>query len=195
MTKTLPAILQDEFDLKIWNEEMLDEDGNEREFSDEDRAALMQLAEEHALEFARKAEGYGKALNEIDCETATIEARIDFLENELKRLKARKKTRDNNVSFLKSLMVRAMKLTDTLKIKTPLFNFSVRKSESIDASRADASSLPKAFVRCKYEIDKTAIKDAVKSGSVIVTEDGTFVYNGEVLDGIRKESKETLQIR
>lgn len=195
MTKTLPAILQDEFDLKVWNEEMLDEDGNEREFSDEDRAALMQLAEEHALEFAKKAEGYGKALNEIGCETATIEARIDFLENELKRLKARKKTRDNNVNFMKSLMVRAMKLTDTLKIKTPLFNFSVRKSESIDASLADASSLPKAFVRCKYEVDKTAIKDAVKSGSVIVTEDGTFVYNGEVLEGIKRESKETLQIR
>lgn len=195
MKKTLPAILEDAFDLQIWNEEMLDEDGTEQEFSDEDRQALIKLAEEHAVEFAQKAEGYGKALQAIEEENTVIDARIDALEAEMQRLKARRKTRDNNVNFMKSLLLRAMKITKMTKIKTPLFSFSIRTTKSIDADGADPFELPPAFTRTKTEVNKTAINDAIKADSLVELADGTLVYKGMVLNGVKRVEKESLQIR
>ena len=195
MTKTLPAILEDAFDLQVWNEEMLDEDGTEREFSEEDRQALIQLAEENALEFSKKAEGYGKALQMIEDETTVIEARIDALKAEVKRLESRKNTRDSNVNFMKSLLVHAMKITGTTKIKTPLFSFSIRKTKSLDASLANPDNLPPSFVRTKCEVDKTAINDALKAEQLAELSDGTLVYKGQVLTGVKRVEKESLSIR
>lgn len=195
MTKTLPAILEDAFDLQVWNEEMLDEDGTEREFSEEDRQALIQLAEENALEFSKKAEGYGKALQMIEDETTVIEARIDALKAEVKRLESRKNTRDSNVNFMKSLLVRAMKITGTTKIKTPLYSFSIRKTKNLDASLANPDNLPPSFVRTKCEVDKTAINDALKAEQLAELSDGTLVYKGQILTGVKRVEKESLSIR
>lgn len=115
-----------------------------------------------------------------------LEGKADYekLEAESKRLAARAKTIKNKVDWLKSYMEECMKETGLEKFETEHFKFALQNNApSIKfAEDFDVYELPEKFLKHKDpEVDKTALKDAIKAG--------------EEFKGVRLESTQSIRIR
>ena len=95
-----------------------------------------------------------------------MEANAQMLDEESKRLQRRKITLNNRVALLRELMLGALKASNQTKLKTAKFNYSIRKSKSVQV--ADVEELPRNMVRLKREADKMKIKEALSNGEEIV---------------------------
>jgi hypothetical protein len=131
--------------------EAYDEDTGE--ILNEERASAV-MAEMDALDMARdkKIEGALLLRQELLEEKAS-------LDNEIKRLTARKKKRDRRAERLKDYVTTAL---GGEKFKTDKISVSYRKSESVDI--AEGAEIPDEYVRVKVEANKTELKKALKSG-------------------------------
>lgn len=110
-------------------------------------------------EFEVKAEAYAKVMK-------NLEADAEGLKNEIDRLTQRKRAIDNNIKRLKETLQSAMTFTGKTKFKTDLFSFGIQKNApSVVLETEDLEIVPEEFIRTKYEIDKAAIKDALKAGA------------------------------
>lgn len=96
----------------------------------------------------------------IDCES-----QAETLKKEAKRLVEKAIAIQNRADRVKDLMKGALIATGETKLKTDLFSFSIRNSESIEVR--DIEELPRQFVRLKREADKKLIKEALKKGEHI----------------------------
>lgn len=92
----------------------------------------------------------------------SLKSENDLLDSEIKRLQAKKKAIQNKSLRVKDLMLSTLQATDLTKLKTSLFNFSIKKSESVEIDTID--NLSRSYLRIKYEADKTEIKKALKDG-------------------------------
>lgn len=108
-----------------------------------------------------KAVAYSFVIKEMDGE-------VEIIENEIKRLQAMKKARENASERLKSNIKQAMQLFNIEEIKTPLVKINFRKSESVEVE--NVNSLPMAYKTIKVveTADKVAIKEAIKNGADII---------------------------
>jgi archaellum component FlaC len=104
-----------------------------------------------------KAGNYAKVI-------ANIQSDVDAIDNEIKRLKAMKESKDRAITRLKDAVKNAMLVSGIEKIESPLFKLSTRRSESVEVDIVDA--LPSQFLNIKNVVtaDKVAIKDAIKGG-------------------------------
>jgi len=91
-----------------------------------------------------------------------IESDETMLDNEIKRLKAIKDRKSKNVENLKEYIKVCMEQMGLNKIETPLGNFSLRKSESVNI--IDSTKIPSEYVNVVIENkpDKVKIKEAIK---------------------------------
>jgi hypothetical protein len=128
---------------------------NEGELTEELETALMINQEQ----LEQKGKGYGYIIKDI-------EAEIDAIDVEIKRLSAMKKSRTNAVDKLKTSLSNAMQLFDILELKTPTLKINFRKSESVDV---DIPFLDKKYIKVvtTETADKIAIKAALKNGEQI----------------------------
>ena len=108
-----------------------------------------------------KSTGYGFIIKQLDAE-------CDIIDIEIKRLTALKKARVNSCDRLKYNISTAMQIFDVEEIKTPLFKISFRKSESVEVDNVDL--LDEKFKKTQTTVtaDKIAIKEAIKSGEVVI---------------------------
>ena len=104
-----------------------------------------------------KAGNYAKVI-------ANIQSDADAIDNEIKRLKAMKESKERAIDRLKSAVKNAMLVSNIEKIESPLFKLSIRKSEAVEVDIVEA--LPNAFQNVKNVVtaDKVAIKEAIKRG-------------------------------
>jgi hypothetical protein len=93
-----------------------------------------------------------------------MDADIDTIDAEIKRLQAAKKQREKATEYLKERIKHAMELFQIEEIKTPLVKINFRKSETVEVD--DVNSLPMAYktVKVTEQADKAAIKAAIKDG-------------------------------
>ena len=107
-----------------------------------------------------KAVNYAKVI-------ANYQAESDAIDQEIKRLKAMKESRDKKVEWLKESVKKAMLVSGIEKVESPLFKLSVRRSEAVEVDLVEA--LPNAFQNVKNVVtaDKVAIKEAIKRGENI----------------------------
>lgn len=97
--------------------------------------------------------------------TKELEQTAEALKDEARRLSARAANYVKNADRLKSLMLMALEASGEDKIKTLKWTFSTRKSESVEIdSLLTPEDLERKYTRIKREFDKTAIKNALKSG-------------------------------
>ena len=89
-------------------------------------------------------------------------AESDTLTKEAQRLQARKKGIDNKAERLKGLILQSLITTKQDKIKTALYNFAIRTTESVSILNVD--ELDRKYLKMKLEPDKIAIKKAIKDG-------------------------------
>jgi hypothetical protein len=108
-----------------------------------------------------KAVNYAKVI-------ANYQAESDAIDQEIKRLKAMKESRDKKVEWLKESVKKAMLISGIEKVESPLFKISVRRSESVEVDVVEA--LPNAFQNVKNVVtaDKVAIKEAIKRGENVL---------------------------
>lgn len=97
---------------------------------------------------------------------AEIGAQADGIRSEEKRLASRRKAIENSIDRLKRYMQDGMDAAQMVKHKGQLFTISIQNnppSVVVD----DEAAVPKGFQRIKVEVDKTAVKDALKSGTEV----------------------------
>lgn len=107
-----------------------------------------------------KLVSYGYAVKNLDSE-------VTALDDEIKRLTARKKARQNQIELLKNRMMLAMIDNDMDKIKDPVMPIAIRNNPPSVRLDIDPIHLPAKYVKIKYEADKTALSKALKIGDVI----------------------------
>lgn len=107
-----------------------------------------------------KLDSIAKYLRCLDGEIASIDA-------EIARLSAMKKTKSNAQKSMKNYIAYSLTASGIHKTETDLFKFSFRKSESVKI--LDKDVIPKEFIteNIDYAVDKTAIKEAIKSWETI----------------------------
>ena len=121
-----------------------------------------------------KAENIGKLIAQLNAESEAYRVEID-------RLTTKKRMAESKADQVKSYLDYNLKQMGIAKLETPLFKFSYRKSEQVVID--DTESLNDTYKRFKtvVDIDKAAIKLAVKSGIVVT--------------GAHIEEKQNLQIK
>jgi len=104
-----------------------------------------------------KSVAYSFVIKEMDAD-------IDIIDAEIKRLQAAKKQREKASEYLKDRIKNAMDLFSIYEIKTPLVKINFRKSETVEVENVNA--LPAAYkvVKVTEQADKVAIKAALKDG-------------------------------
>lgn len=108
-------------------------------------------------ELQAKGINYGFVIKNIDAE-------IDIIDSEIKRLQGLKKVRTNAIERLKTTLQGAMELYEIQELKTPIIKINFRKSESTEFS--NVADIPEDYITIKMERipNKVAIKDAIKQG-------------------------------
>ena len=143
---------------------------------DIDEQAFLDTLEgiEGALE--DKADNYAKCMRMLEADAKGIKA-------EEERLAKRRKTIEGNVSRMKSALQYAMEATGKTKFKTQLFSFNVQNNPaSVVMDKPDVANIPERFLKYKDpEIDRKAIKDAIKAGD----EDAMDIADLEQTRGLR----------
>ena len=111
------------------------------------------------MELESKAENIGYVLQEL-------KGNVNTLDNEIKRLQAKKQALNNKIDTLTNYLSTNMLQMDVKKIDTPLFTFSFRKSESIVID--DNTLVPAIYKESVVteKIDKRALKKAFKEESI-----------------------------
>ena len=127
-------------------------------------------------------------LNELEMERDTkiesvclwkkdLEAEAKAIDEEIKKLQARKKADENKIESLKGWVKYAL---GGIKWKTPRVSVSYRRTTSTIFD-GDVNKLPDRFCKITREPSKTAIKEALEQG--------------EVIEGARLEEKESVIIK
>ena len=110
-------------------------------------------------EFEAKAEGYGMIIK-------SLEADVEVIKAEERRLADRKRVITNNVTTMKKRLQDAMVLANKPKFKTALFSFSVQKNpKKVVMDETDIGRIPLEYLSIQMPvINKGAIKDALTEG-------------------------------
>lgn len=124
-----------------------------------DEEALAGSMEAVVGELEVKADGYARVIRQLEADKAGIKAEKD-------RLDKRAKAIDGNISRMKAALQGAMELAGKPKFKTELFSFNIQNNPaSVIIDTDDVYKIPEDYLTYKApEPNKTAIKDAIKSG-------------------------------
>lgn len=112
-----------------------------------------------------KAIGYAQVIKSLDSDVKTIE-------EEEKRLAARKQSLKNNQARMKEALTDALQTAGLKKVKSPLMTVWIQASTSVQVPD-DYRMLPPQFVTKKvtHVVDKRSIKAALEAGTTVVGAD------------------------
>jgi hypothetical protein len=96
----------------------------------------------------------------------TVSNDVDAISEEIKRLQALKKAKENVVQKLKDTVVNAMQIYGIEKVETPTLKLSIRRSEAVEVDDSFDNDIY-MVKKVTYTPDKTRLKDAIKRGESI----------------------------
>lgn len=142
---------------------------------DVDPQTLADTMDAVEAELEDKADAYAVIIRQLTGDIETIKSEIE-------RLSARKVALANNIDRLKQNLQYSMEMTGQTKFKTALFSFGIQKNPpAVVMDEQYIENIPERFlVRPEPKVDKTAIKDALKSG-----EDLSGIAHLEQTEGLR----------
>lgn len=105
-----------------------------------------------------------------------MEAAADAIKSAEADMAKRRKALENRVQWLKNYVKESMEICGISDIECPYFKLSVQKNPAV-VNILDENAIPAQFKEpiTNWKIDKAAIKEAIKSGSVVP---GTELVNG-----------------
>ena len=139
-----------------------------------DEQVLIDTLEGVQGEYELKLESYCKVIK-------NLEADMEALKNEAKRLTDKRKVLENNVDRLKKAMFDSMKLTGTEKVKGALFTVAIQRNGGklpviVDV---DVAELPDECVKVVESPDLEAIAKFIEAGNC------DFAHYGERGESLR----------
>ena len=175
-------------------ENAVDENGEPRELTQEEKDTLGKWILENEETFSEKFDSYGKVIENLKLQADLAKATKDSFKAELDRLAQREKTAKNRAETLKNTLLWAMQTMKIDKVKTALFSASIRENPlSIDDSDIHIEEIPEEYL--KKELVKSSVTADIKSGKLQVTESGLIHKNGELLGGLKALRKKSLSIK
>lgn len=117
---------------------------------DADQEALTNALEDLQDEFEAKAEGYGKVIRQL-------EADVEAFKREEEWFRRKRVTLENNVTKLKTALMRAMELTGNQKLDAGAFKFSIAKNGG-KRPVLITGDVPEQFLKFKAEADNEKIR-------------------------------------
>ena len=117
--------------------------------------------------------------NNICLVLANLKSNTVALDNEIKRLQAVKRARQNNIDSLRSWLSYNMENSGIDKISSDLFTITLSKAPKDSlVIIEDDGLIPIDYKEVKYTVNKTAVKRALK--------DGFSVKGAKLVDGARR---------
>lgn len=124
---------------------------------DVDPEVLADTMEGIEADFESKADAYAYIIATLKGDAATIDA-------ELKRLKARKDSIENNADRLKKSLEEAMRVTKKTKFKTAMHSFNLQKNPQ-SVYLIEGAEIPDTYlIPQEPKVDKKAILADLKAG-------------------------------
>jgi hypothetical protein len=145
--------------------EMTDENGETREFTDEEKEFFSQGFEECGENFKTKFDNIYKVYCNFKAQAEIAEAEKNVMKDEMERLRKRANARMNEAGRLKGLIIYAMDILKMKKIKTEIFSAgfqATQKSAKPITGFFNPDNIPAEFL--KRELSSSAIKKAVEEG-------------------------------
>ena len=123
-------------------------------------AGTVERLESLQAEKAEKLDGIGAYIKNLDSDIAALDA-------EIKKLTARKKTKENKRDRLKEYVKPFIEEMENKKFESARVVFSLRSSQSVNIT--DESAISAEYMKTKTETtpDLTAIKKAIKAGAFV----------------------------
>lgn len=193
-------------DLKALNqlmEDMVDEDGNPREPTQEELETMQKWFECSSADFEKKFDNYCKFIKNLKIEAAIADDERKAYKSELDRLSKRSKAFENRAKSVNGLLWFSMQNLGMKKFKTALFSAGEQNTQIKIEPLAGSTlkEVPDEFLKPR-EIDTNAIKTAIKDG-ILKQGDGTplgetklfFTDTGKELKDIRWAQGTALIIR
>lgn len=172
----------------------VDENGQPRELTDEEKQFLTECFSNSKEDFEEKFDSYGKYLAILKAQAEAADGERKAMKNEMDRLSARAKAYTNRRDSIKSYLFFNMQNLGIEKYKTSLFSANVQLSPISVSCIGNVDKLPEDFLKPR-EADTTAIKKAIKDGEIVVTDSGDLYYDGEKMEGLKAEKNKILVIR
>lgn len=128
-------------------------------------------------EIEDKADGYAYVIDSINAD-------VDTIDKEIKRLQARKKTLTANVDSIKRNLYNAMLAIGKRKLKTAKHSFTIAKNGGkipvVYAPVIEIEKIPAEFVKVEWDVDKDAVREYLESGNEL-----DFAHLGERGESLR----------
>jgi len=194
---------------KLVHEMFVDEEGNPKEPTEEEKKYLEKCFLEIVGDAETKFDNMGRLIKNIEFEKSIIEGEKVALYKEVERLRKRIEARENKIGGIKSVaayLLGELKLKST---KTPLFSYYWLNSKKSARQNADfkAREIPVEFL--KPEISPSAINKAIEEGRLYEKENdkndklklntGKLFYRDDgvekVLQGVSYLGGSTLVVR
>ena len=200
---TLYEISSDMLALKNLLENMVDDEGNPREPTEEELQTMQKWFEDSLSDFEKKFDNYCKFIKNLKMEAVIAEEERKTYKAELDRLSKRSKAFENKAKSVNNLLWWSMQRLNMKNYKTALFSAKEQNTQ-ISINPLAGSSLkevPEKFLKPR-ELNVTAIKEAIKDGT-LKQGNGTplgetklyFVSSGEELKDVRWTQGTALIIR
>ena len=138
--------------------------------NDEEYGAMMTALDELQGELTEKADNIVKYIRNLSAEAEALKA-------EEAALYKKRKAAENKAERLKAYLAAQMTLCGLKELKAGLFKLRFQPTTPA-ISIVDEAVVPEKFHRVKIEIDKLAIRDALKAGEEVP---GIEVQRGETL--------------
>jgi hypothetical protein len=199
---TLYQITEDLLAINDLLENMVDEEGNPREPTEEEMNYLKEQFIMSNSDFEKKTENICKFIKNLKLQAETAKAEKDSYKAELDRLSKRAKAFENRANCVQNVLRYGMEKLGQSKIKTDLFTANIQNTQMIvdTTSTIDWEKIPDCYKKVTIELDKAAIKKALKDG-ILTQKTGTENYSkvfdteGNLLPGITAVQGTALVIR
>lgn len=131
------------------------------------------------------------SMKELECDLSTkvenivrliknLQAEVEALKAEEKRLAKERKTRENKIENLQGYLFDTISGLEKREVKGGIFTVSIKKNPP-KAIVEDLNAIPKQFIVNTPSVDKKMLKEALK--------------NGEIIEGAKLVREESLKIR
>lgn len=160
--------------------------------TEEEREAVEEGLEIAEADLNEKAINYSKFIR-------SEEASCEAIDNEIKRLKKLKESKQRRIKLLTERLKEALLRIGKEKLDLGIFALSLRKSQALEIT--DEQLIPKQFIKTKIvpQIDKKAITDSIKAiqrrNQEKLKEDPNAELESELFPGAYIKTNKTLKIK
>jgi hypothetical protein len=178
--------------IEILVESLVDEDGNRREPTEEEKETILKWIGESENAFYAKADNICKFVKNLQIEANIADAERKAHKDELDRLSRTANARENKARAVKGILHYAMDRLNLKKYKSALFSLNIQATAKT-ARMMSGKEVPLEYAK-PNELDSSKVKEALKDGSLIEKEGVLYTIRGENT-GIAYLGGETLVIR